>query len=280
MNNFILENEILIRLGFFGSIFIFVAMWEVISPRRRLSTSKIQRWYSNLSIVLLNSLLVRFIFPVLAVGLALEAQKQGWGLFNKIELAWSLNLVVSILFLDFVIYFQHVLFHNVPLFWRLHRMHHTDLDYDVTTGSRFHPIEILLSMLIKLSTIALLGPVPVAVLIFEVLLNGTAMFNHGNIKLPLKADRFIRWILVTPDMHRVHHSVVPAETNSNYGFNVPWWDRLFKTYRDQPQAGHDKMTIGLDLFRNPKYLHLHWLLMLPFINDRPEPTSSDDGGVS
>ncbi|NQU64521.1 MAG: sterol desaturase family protein, partial [SAR324 cluster bacterium] len=246
MNRFMLENEILIRLGFFCCIFTIVAIWEMILPRRNLSASKLRRWYSNLSIVLINSLVVRWIFPVLAVGLAIELEKLGWGLFNKIELAWSLKLGLSILILDFVIYVQHAMFHTVPLFWRLHRMHHTDLDYDVTTGSRFHPLEIVLSMLIKLSTIALLGPLPVAVLIFEVLLNGTAMFNHGNIKLSEKVDRIIRWVIVTPDMHRVHHSVIPSETNSNFGFNVPWWDRLFRTYRDQPRAGHTGMTIGLN----------------------------------
>jgi len=270
MNSFMIENEISIRLGFFFSIFLLVAIWEVLAPKRPLSNSKAQRWYSNLSIVVINSLVVRWIFPFLAVGLAIEAQNRGWGLFNNIEIAWGLHLVLSVLILDFVIYLQHAMFHFIPLLWRLHRMHHSDLDYDVTTGSRFHPIEIALSMVVKLAAVAALGPLPAAVIIFEVLLNGVAVFNHGNVRLPKKLDRFIRWVIVTPDMHRVHHSIIPSETNSNFGFNVSWWDRLFGTYIDQPRAGHDQMTIGIELFRNPKYLHLHWLLVIPFLNVTPD----------
>jgi sterol desaturase/sphingolipid hydroxylase (fatty acid hydroxylase superfamily) len=276
MNSFMIENEVSIRLGFFFSIFMIVAIWEVLAPKRSLSVSKVQRWYSNLSIVVINSLVVRWIFPFLAVGLAIEAQKRGWGLFNNIEIGWGLHLILSILVLDFVIYLQHAMFHFIPLLWRLHRMHHTDLDYDVTTGSRFHPIEIVLSMVVKLAAVAALGPLPVAVIIFETLLNGAAMFNHGNIKIPGKLDRFIRWFIVTPDMHRVHHSVIRSETDSNFGFNVPWWDRLFGTYQDQPRAGHAQMTIGIELFRNPKYLHLHWLMMIPFVNAKPETEFSVD----
>ena len=270
MHSFMIENEIFVRLGVFCSIFLIVAIWEVFTPRRKLSTSKVLRWYSNLSIVVVNSLVLRWTFPVLAVGLAVEAQKHGWGLFNNIEIAWGLQLVLSIILLDFIIYLQHAMFHFIPLLWRLHRMHHSDLDYDVTTGSRFHPLEIILSMIVKLAAVAVIGPLPVAVIIFEVLLNGTAMFNHGNIKLPKKVDRFIRWFVVTPDMHRIHHSIIRSETDSNFGFNVPWWDRLFGTYRDQPKEGHDKMTIGIELFRNPKFLHLHWLIMIPFLNVKPE----------
>lgn len=279
MNNLMIENEISIRLGFFFAIFLIVAIWEVLAPRRTLSTSKIRRWYSNLSIVVINSLVVRWIFPILAVGLAIKAQNLSWGLFNNIEITWGLHLILSVLILDFIIYLQHAMFHFVPLLWRLHRMHHTDLDYDVTTGSRFHPIEIALSMVVKLAAVAALGPLPVAVIIFEVLLNGTAMFNHGNIKLPKKLDRIIRWFIVTPDMHRVHHSVIRTETDSNFGFNMPWWDRLFGTYQDQPQAGHDQMTIGIEIFRNPKYLHFHWLMVIPFLNAKPEAEFTRDDAL-
>jgi sterol desaturase/sphingolipid hydroxylase (fatty acid hydroxylase superfamily) len=210
--------------------------------------------------------------------MAVEAQIRGWGLFNNFDIVWGLNLVLSVILLDFVIYLQHVMFHAVPLLWRLHRMHHTDLDYDVTTGSRFHPVEIILSMLIKLAVIVTLGPVPAAVVVFEVLLNGTAMFNHGNIRIPKGLDRIIRWFVVTPDMHRVHHSILPYETNSNFGFNLPWWDRLFGTYRDQPEKGHEQMTIGIELFRRSKYLYLHWMLIQPFLPGKPDNAIIDDQG--
>jgi sterol desaturase/sphingolipid hydroxylase (fatty acid hydroxylase superfamily) len=278
MDRYIAENEVFIRLSVFFGLFFIVALWEVLAPKRTLSESKMQRWTGNLSIVVINTLIVRLIFPVLAVGMAVEAQIRGWGLFNNFDIVWGLNLVLSVILLDFVIYLQHVMFHAVPLLWRLHRMHHTDLDYDVTTGSRFHPVEIILSMLIKLAVIVTLGPVPAAVVVFEVLLNGTAMFNHGNIRIPKGLDRIIRWFVVTPDMHRVHHSILPYETNSNFGFNLPWWDRLFGTYRDQPEKGHEQMTIGIELFRRSKYLYLHWMLIQPFLPGKPNNAIIDDQG--
>ena len=259
-----MHSENIIRLSFFFSIFALVALWEFLGPRRVLTTSKKLRWISNLGITFMNPLLVRMLFPVLAVNMALKAHEHGWGLLNNFELPYRLDIVVGIVVLDLVIYLQHVMFHAIPILWRLHMLHHADLDYDVTTGLRFHPIEIILSMGIKLSVVVLLGLPTAAVMIFEVILNGAAMFNHGNIRLPLKIDRILRCFIVTPDMHRVHHSVIIRETNSNYGFNLPWWDRLFGTYCPQPARGHAGMTIGLSQFRDPAKLTLPWLLILPF----------------
>jgi sterol desaturase/sphingolipid hydroxylase (fatty acid hydroxylase superfamily) len=267
MDNQNMHNEIAIRLIFFFSIFVIVAFWELLAPRRPLTTSKKLRWLNNLGITFLNPLVVRLIFPVLAVNMALRAQERDWGLLNNFDLPHWLDIVVGVIVLDLVIYLQHVMFHAIPILWRLHMVHHADLDYDLTTGLRFHPIEIVLSMCIKLSMMVVLGPPVAAVLIFEILLNGAAMFNHGNIHLPSKIDRLLRYFVVTPDMHRVHHSVVIQETNSNYGFNLPWWDRLFGTYCDQPTKGHTAMTIGLSQFRNEKRLTLPWLLILPMIGD-------------
>jgi len=263
----IMNNEIVIRVGSFLTVFILIALWEIVARRRSLTTSKKARWFSNLSIIFINTLLVRLVFPFLAVSMAIEAGLSGWGFLNSWDLPFWLNFVVGIVALDLAIYLQHVIFHAIPSLWRLHMMHHADLDYDLTTGLRFHPLEMILSMGIKLSVVAALGPPAAAVLVFELLLNGVAMFNHGNIRLPLLLDRFVRYIIVTPDMHRVHHSVILRETNSNYGFNLSWWDRLFGTYCDQPAKGHDGMTIGLSQFRDPKKLTLPWLLLLPFIGD-------------
>jgi sterol desaturase/sphingolipid hydroxylase (fatty acid hydroxylase superfamily) len=260
-----MSSEIAIRLSFFFLIFAIIAIWELLAPRRALTTSKASRWISNLAITFLNPATVRLVFPILAVSMALKAQQNGWGLLNHYNLPFWLTVLVAVALLDFVIYLQHVMFHAVPVLWRLHMVHHADLDYDVTTGLRFHPIEMILSMGIKLATVALLGPPAIAVLIFEVLLNGTAMFNHGNIRLPLKIDRVLRLLVVTPDMHRVHHSVLPREANTNFGFNLPWWDRLFGTYRDQPTEGHEGMSIGLRHFREAERLTFRWLLVLPFI---------------
>jgi len=262
----IINNEIIIRLGFFFGVLGIMAVWEMRAPRRTLTVSKALRWTNNLALVFLNSMLVRLIFPAAAVGMALFASEHGWGLFNYFQLPVLLAIVLSVVILDFIIYLQHVLVHAIPMLWRLHRVHHADLDFDVTTGARFHPIEILLSMLIKFATIAVLGPPVVAVIIFEVILNATAMFNHSNVRLPLSIDRVLRWFVVTPDMHRVHHSVEDDEANSNFGFSLPWWDRIFGTYRDQPRNGHDGMTIGIRTFRDTKHCGwLHGLLMLPFI---------------
>ena len=250
-------------MGFFLGILAAMATWEIIAPRRRQEAWRSIRWSSNLGIAFLNSLLVRLLFPTAAVGLAVLAESREWGLFNVLDPPWWIAVVASVVVLDLAIYLQHVLFHAVPALWRLHRMHHADLAFDVTTGVRFHPLEIVLSMGIKLAVVAALGPPAGAVLVFEVLLNGTSMFNHGNVRMPGGLDRVLRWIVVTPDMHRVHHSIQPKETNSNFGFNLPWWDRLFGTYRAQPEDGHEEMIIGIEQFRDRRDLWLDRMLIQP-----------------
>jgi len=259
------NSEILTRLGFFFGVLLVMVGWEVLAPRRILSFPRKLRWSGNLGIVLLNTLTARLLFPLMPVAFAFLAHERGWGLLNQINLPSWLEIGVALVLMDLAIYLQHVIFHTFRIFWRVHRMHHTDLDYDVTTGLRFHPIEIFLSLLLKLAAVAFVGPTPAAVVIFEVLLNATSMFNHGNVRIRMSVDRVLRLFVVTPDMHRVHHSVITRETNSNYGFNLPWWDRLFGTYRKQPAMGHEKMTVGLDAFRDPKMLRLHWLLAIPFV---------------
>lgn len=267
MSTLLLEREPTIRLVFFLGILVIMAIWETLAPRRPSTTSKRVRWFSNLTIVLIDTVAVRLFFPVAAIGMALFVESHKWGLFHNIVLPNWLIVAIGVICLDFAIYLQHVMFHAVPAFWRLHMMHHSDLDFDATTGIRFHPIEILLSMGIKMSVVLVLGVSALAVLIFEILLNATSLFNHGNVRLHGQIDRLLRLIVVTPEMHRVHHSVVIRETNSNFGFNLPWWDRLFGTYRNQPAAGHQGMTIGLSQFRDPKRLTLPWLLALPFIGN-------------
>lgn len=260
----ILAQEPFIRVGSFVLIFAAMAFAERRRPRRSLSVSKRGRWFANLALTFINALILRVLIPVVPVGMALICSERGWGLLNAYPVPSGPALVLGVIFLDFVIYLQHVLFHNIPLFWYIHRMHHTDLDVDVTTGFRFHPLEILLSLGIKLVAVAAFGPPAAAVLLFEVLLNGTSMFNHGNFHIPENLDRLLRLVVVTPDMHRVHHSVVIRETNSNYGFNLPWWDRLLRTYRAQPARGHEGMTIGLARFRKQEELTLGKLLKMPF----------------
>lgn len=262
-----MEAETLIRFGAFLGVFAVLATAEIFLPRRRLLTPKSRRWFANLAIVALNPLAVVLIFPILPVGLALLASENNWGLLNQFALPDPVEILIGVVALDFVVYAQHVLHHAIPALWRLHMMHHADLDFDMTTGLRFHPIEIVISMAIKLSAVAALGVSPLAVLIFEVALNSTAMFNHSNINIPQKVDRILRLLVVTPDMHRVHHSVIITETNSNYGFNLPWWDRLLGTYKDQPNKGHTDMVIGLSQFREPRKLSLPRLLILPFTGD-------------
>jgi sterol desaturase/sphingolipid hydroxylase (fatty acid hydroxylase superfamily) len=256
-------NEPFIRLAAFLGVFAAMTIWESISPRRQLNTSKTIRWISNISITLLGTAIVRGLFPVLAVTFA--ANGSSMGIFNQVPLPFIAKVLIGILALDLIIYGQHIMFHSIPLLWRLHMVHHADLDIDVTTGLRFHPVEIILSLGIKLAAILLVGPPVLAVILFEILLNATSMFNHSNIRMPAGVDRLLRYFVVTPDMHRVHHSVVILETNSNFGFNLPWWDRLFGTYRAQPAAGHEEMVLGLSQFRDPQRLTLPWLLVLPFI---------------
>jgi len=263
MTDPLLANEPLIRMGLFLGILLALALWEIAAPRRRREIPRLLRWSSNLGIVALDTLLVRLIFPVVAVGLAVVAEQRGWGLLNIFDLPFWLAFLLSLLALDLAIYLQHVMFHAVPALWRFHRMHHADLEFDVTTGLRFHPVEILLSMGIKLAVVMALGPPAIAVLVFEVLLNATSMFNHSNIRLPIAIDRVLRLLVVTPDMHRVHHSIHPSETNSNFGFNLPWWDRLLGTYRAQPKDGHLGMTIGIEQFRTRRDLWLDRMLVQP-----------------
>ena len=263
----LLSNEPFIRLGVFAGILAAMVVWELLAPRRDQSIGRISRWPSNIGVVVLDTVLVRLMFPIGAVALALLAEARGWGLFNAFDVSTWAAIPLGIVLLDLAIYLQHVLFHAVPALWRLHRMHHADLEFDVTTGIRFHPIEVLLSMGIKLGVVAAFGPPAAAVLIFEILLNATSMFNHANIGLSARLDRVLRWIVVTPDMHRVHHSIKPRETNSNFGFNLPWWDRLFGTYRDQPEAGHADMTIGIEQFRDVREQQLDRMLTQPFRDD-------------
>lgn len=272
INEFLLSQEPWVRIGAFAAVFAAMALWEILAPRRVLAVSKPLRWTNNLSIVALNTVLLRLLFPAAAVGMALFASEHGWGIFNYLQAPFALALVASVVALDLAIYFQHVMFHAVPALWRLHRVHHADLDFDVTTGARFHPVEIVLSMLIKFAVIAVLGAPAVAVILFEVLLNATAMFNHGNVRIPAALDRILRWLIVTPDMHRVHHSVERDETDSNFGFNLSVWDRLFGTYRDQPRAGHEAMTIGIPGFRDPKQCAtLPGMLAIPFRGAKRPP---------
>ena len=265
MRDLILIHESAIRLSFFVGVLAVMAAWEALAPRRPASLGRWARWPSNLAIVVLNTVLVRLLLPTTTVALALVGEREGWGLLHQIALPGWAALPLALIALDLVVYLQHVMVHAVPLLWRLHRVHHADLHFDVTTGARFHPIEIVLSMLIKFAAILVIGPSPEAVAVFEVLLNATAMFNHGNVRLPTSLDRWLRWLVVTPDMHRVHHSVEDDETNSNFGFNLPWWDRLFGTYRDQPRGGHAGMTIGIHGFRDPGQVdRLPGMLALPF----------------
>lgn len=256
-------SEPVIRISVFLGIFTIMALWEVVAPKRARSFSRLRRWPSNIGIVILNTAVLRVLFPTVAVGVAVAGEANGWGLFNIYVMPEGLAVLLAVIIMDFAIYLQHVLVHAVPVLWRLHRMHHADLDYDVTTGARFHPIEIVISMGLKLMVISALGAPALAVLAFEIILNATAMFNHGNVHIPKGLDRVLRLVIVTPDMHRVHHSVIPAETNSNFGFSLPWWDRLFGTYIAQPKDGHDGMTIGLEQFREGRDLRLDQMLIQP-----------------
>jgi sterol desaturase/sphingolipid hydroxylase (fatty acid hydroxylase superfamily) len=257
------EHEAVIRIGCFLLLFTVIALAELLVPRRRLIIKKSLRWFGNLSVHLVNGLLPRLLFPILPAGMAVLWAQKGWGLLNIAPLPEAAAIILSILALDLVIYTQHVLFHRVHFFWRLHRMHHTDMDLDLTSALRFHPLEIVISLLIKMAAVTLLGPPALAVFIFEVLLNGMAMFDHGNFRIPARPDSLLRRIVVTPDMHRVHHSVLPRESNRNFGFNLSWWDRLFGTYQAQPSAGHEGMTIGLTGFLDVRYARFWKMILNP-----------------
>ena len=261
-----MQSEPSIRLAAFLAVFCAVALWELALPRRQALFSRRVRWPHNLGLLLIDMAVVRLLAPGAVISVALAAEGRGWGFLNALSLPWWLAFPMGIVLLDLVIYFQHVMFHAVPILWRLHRVHHADQDFDVTTGTRFHPVEILISTVIKCAAVAAIGASPLAVLVFEVLLNATAMFNHANASLPGWVERWVRLLVVTPDMHRVHHSVLYDESSSNFGFNVPWWDRLFGTYRREPRLTHDAMMIGVDAFRAPEDLRLDQLLIQPFRN--------------
>ena len=260
-----MKNEIYFRLFFFLGVFALIAFWEILAPRLAISISKLKRWYNNLSIILINIMVVRLLIPVIPVAIAVKASSEGLGLLYILNINFFMGVVIGVIILDFVIYLQHLMFHAVPLLWRFHMMHHADLGIDVTTGLRFHPIEIILSLFIKISAIIIIGAPPVAVIIFEILLNATAMFNHGNIYINHRIDKILRLVVVTPDMHRVHHSIIIRETNSNFGFNLPWWDRMFGTYRDQPSATHEGIVIGLAQYRSN--ISLLKMVILPFVGE-------------
>ncbi len=263
MNFLTIDNEVFVRIGFFFGVFAFMAAWEAIAPRRVPAAPKGVRWLNNLALTFFNSGLARWFFPMSAAGIALLSSERGWGVFNHTAMSSWLTGTIAVVILDLTIYTQHFLFHKIPFFWRFHRMHHTDLDIDVTTGARFHPIEIIFSMGIKSAMVIVIGAPASSVLAFEVLLNATSMFNHSNILISGRIDRMLRLCIVTPDMHRVHHSVITKETDSNFGFNLPWWARLVGTYLDQPSAGHERMKVGLANYRERKWLTLPWMLAVP-----------------
>jgi len=266
-NEWALAHEPAVRLSAFFGVFALMAMWEAAAPRRARLLPRRVRWLHNLALVALNSLILRLLFPAAAVGFALLAAERGWGFLNAFAVPFWWAFALSVIALDFAVYLQHVMFHALPLLWRLHRVHHADADIDVTTGARFHPIEILLSMLIKFAAIAVLGAPAAAVLVFEVLLNATAMFNHANLRLRQPVDRLLRWMLVTPEMHRIHHSMEAAEANSNFGFNLPWWDRLCGTYRERARLPQESMAIGVQgLTGSAAAVKLTGLLAIPFVN--------------
>ena len=275
MTEWIISNEPVIRLGSFAGIFGLMAIWEVIASRRKLTTGKGRRWVGNLSLVFFDTLVVRLLFPTAALGTALIVADLSWGVLNVVSVPYWAAVAISVAALDFSIYLQHVMFHALPALWRLHMVHHADVDLDVTSGTRFHPIEILISMLYKLAVIAVLGPPVLGVLIFEVVLNALAVFNHANVRMPLVLDRVLRWIIVTPDMHRVHHSVDSREHNKNFGFNLSLWDQVLGTYQDQPAKGHQGMIIGLNKFREITWQTIPRLLVMPF---RQPPGSIRSGG--
>jgi sterol desaturase/sphingolipid hydroxylase (fatty acid hydroxylase superfamily) len=262
-----MEHEAIIRLGVFLGLFCILATLEALAPRRPRTHPRSKRWVTNWGVTLLNTVTLRaiaFALPLLAVGAAVDAGDNGWGLFNVLSLPVWIEFVAAILILDFAIWLQHLITHKVPLLWRLHRVHHADVDMDVTTAIRFHPVEIGLSMLLKIGLVYALGPAALAVVVFEIILNGTAMFNHSNLRLPLWLDAIVRRVLVTPDMHRVHHSVHRSEHDSNYGFSLSIWDQMFGTYIAQPKEGHDDMAVGLE-WQDARPSRLGWSLALPFL---------------
>ena len=264
MTDYILNNETSLRMGIFLSILLIMMLAEYLFPKKTRALPRARRWTSNLLLIVIDGIFVKLVFPIVAAGAALMAEQKGWGLLSMIDLPLWAEIMIAIIILDMMIYWQHVASHHIPFLWALHKVHHADRDIDVTTGSRFHPIEISLSMGYKMAIVILLGAPVLAVILFEIILNGCAMFNHSNVRLPLRFDHVLRRFIVTPDMHRVHHSVIKAETNSNYGFSLSLWDRLFRSYTAQPRAGHGDMVIGLEEHQNSGPASLSWSLILPF----------------
>ena len=264
MTDYILNNETSLRMGIFLSILLTMMLAEYLFPRKQRALPRARRWTSNLLLIAIDSVFVKLVFPIVAVGAAIMAEQNGWGLLSQTDLPLWAEVTIAIIILDMMIYWQHLAFHHIPFLWALHKVHHVDRDIDVTTGSRFHPIEIGISMSYKMAVVILLGAPVLAVILFEIILNGCAMFNHSNVKLPLGFDRQLRRFIVTPDMHRVHHSTLMSETNSNYGFSLSIWDRLFGSYTAQPSRGHDEMVIGLEEHQNAGPASLSWSLIFPF----------------
>lgn len=261
----IFKYESYIRLISFFGLFALLTLWEISSPKRELLQLRQFRWFSNIGLIVISSVLVRFIVPTAAVGVAFHVEENNLGFLNYYDLPFVIHFLLAFILMDLSIYFQHVMFHSLPLFWRFHRVHHSDLDCDVTTGLRFHPFEMLISIIFKFLVILSIGAPVITVVIFEIILNAASMFTHSNIKMPHTIERIFRWFFVTPDMHRIHHSIHENETNSNFGFFISWWDRLFDTYISQPKDGHEKMELGLSFFREPKWQNLRWLIYLPFV---------------
>jgi len=256
--------EAIIRLSVAVGIFAVMISWEGFKPRRKLSLKRTERWGINLGLAILNMTLIRLTVGGIAYLAAIEVQQQGYGLLNQFSTPYWLVFIVSVLFLDFAIYFQHIIAHKWKFLWRFHQVHHTDLDFDATTAVRFHPIEIMISLLYKVVCIVLIGADPIAVIAFEVILNGAATFNHSNVYIKPEWDKKLRWLLITPDMHRIHHSTMPTETDSNYGFSISIWDRLCRTYTVEAKKSQIDMEIGLSEFRQPEELGFKALLLLPF----------------
>lgn len=265
MRELFFQYESVIRLGSFLGLFALLTIWEISSPKRELLQLRRFRWFSNIGLIVISSVLIRFIIPTAAVGVALHVEQHQVGFLNLYNMPFIVQFLLAFILMDLAIYFQHVMFHALPMFWRFHRVHHSDLDCDITTGLRFHPFEMIISILFKFLVILSIGAPVLAVVIFEVILNAASMFTHSNIKLPSAIEPIVRFIIVTPDMHRIHHSMNENETNSNFGFFISIWDRLFGTYIKEPEKGHENMEIGLSFFREPKWQNLRWLIYLPFV---------------
>lgn len=266
MQELFFQYESYIRLGSFLGIFALLTAWEISSPKRELLQLRRFRWFGNIGLIVISSVLIRFLIPTAAVGVALHVEQDQVGFLNHYDMPFFVQFFIAFVLMDLAIYFQHVIFHALPMFWRFHRVHHSDLDCDITTGIRFHPFEMIISILFKFLVIISIGAPVLAVVVFEVVLNAASMFTHSNIKIPQSIERMVRLILVTPDMHRIHHSINENETNSNFGFFISTWDRIFGTYIKEPALGHENMQIGLQGFREPKWQNLRWLIYLPFVS--------------